>query len=44
VINAVVDALSEYGVRHIDMPASAEKIWSIIQNHGHAGRPLMAAE
>ena len=40
VINAVVDALSEYGVRHIDMPASAEKIWSIIESH----RPRMAAE
>lgn len=30
VINAVVDALREYGVRHVDMPASAQKIWSII--------------
>jgi carbon-monoxide dehydrogenase large subunit len=40
VINAVVDALSEFGVRHIDMPATAEKIWSII----NAGRPRMAAE
>jgi carbon-monoxide dehydrogenase large subunit len=40
VINAVVDALRDYGVRHIDMPATAEKIWSIIQ----AGRPAMAAE
>ncbi len=39
VINAVVDALRDYGVRHIDMPASAEKIWSIIQ----AGRPAKAA-
>jgi carbon-monoxide dehydrogenase large subunit len=40
VIGAIVDALKEYGVRHIDMPASPEKIWSIIQ----AGRPAMAAE
>ena len=40
VINAVVDALQEYGVRHIDMPATPAKIWSIIQ----AGRPKMAAE
>ncbi len=40
VINAVVDALSEYGVRHIDMPASGPKIWSIIQSN----RPRMAAE
>jgi len=40
IINAVIDALKDYGVRHIDMPASAPKIWSIIQ----AGRPKMAAE
>ncbi len=40
VVNAVVDALREYGVRHIDMPASPQKIWSIIQ----AGRPRVAAE
>ena len=32
VMNAVVDALSEYGVRHIDMPATPEKIWRAI--HG----------
>jgi carbon-monoxide dehydrogenase large subunit len=32
VINAVVDALKDYGVRHIDMPASPQKIWSIIQS------------
>jgi carbon-monoxide dehydrogenase large subunit len=32
VINAVVDALSEYGVRHLDMPATPGKIWSIIRS------------
>ena len=32
VINAVVDALSEFGVRHVEMPASAEKIWRIIRD------------
>ena len=30
VINAVVDALSEFGVRHIDMPATPERIWRAI--------------
>ena len=30
VINAVVDALSEYGVTHIEMPATPEKIWRAI--------------
>jgi carbon-monoxide dehydrogenase large subunit len=40
VINAVVDALKDYGVRHLDMPATGAKLWSIIQ----AARPKMAAE
>ena len=40
VINAVVDALRDYGVRHLDMPASPEKIWAIIQ----ANQPRLAAE
>ncbi len=40
VINAVVDALRDFGVRSLDMPATPEKIWSIIQ----ASRPKMAAE
>jgi len=31
VINAVVDALKEYGVDHIDMPATPEKVWRAIQ-------------
>lgn len=34
VINAVVDALSPYGVRHIDMPAKPEKVWRLIQDRG----------
>ena len=32
VINAVVDALSPLGVRHIDMPAKPEKVWRLIQS------------
>ena len=31
VINAVVDALSPFGVAHIDMPASPEKVWRAMQ-------------
>jgi carbon-monoxide dehydrogenase large subunit len=31
VANAVIDALSVYGVRHIDMPATPERIWRTIQ-------------
>ena len=30
-INAVVDALSEFGVNHIDMPATPERVWRAIQ-------------
>ena len=36
VVNSVVDALSQLGVRHIDMPLSPEKIWRLIQSGGHA--------
>jgi carbon-monoxide dehydrogenase large subunit len=31
VVNAVVDALSEYGIRHIDMPATPERVWQAIR-------------
>jgi carbon-monoxide dehydrogenase large subunit len=31
VANAVVDALSPLGVRHVDLPLSAEKLWRIVQ-------------
>jgi len=30
IVNAIVDALSQYGVKHIDMPARPEMIWRII--------------
>ena len=40
VINAICDALRDYGVDHIDMPATPEKVWRAIQ----AGRPAVAAE
>jgi carbon-monoxide dehydrogenase large subunit len=32
VVNAVVDALRPYGVRHLDMPLTPEKVWTAI--HG----------
>jgi carbon-monoxide dehydrogenase large subunit len=31
VINAIVDALSELGVRHIEMPAAPERVWRNIR-------------
>jgi len=40
VINAIIEALSAYGVTRIDMPATPEKVWSLI----HAAEPALAAE
>ncbi len=34
VVNAVVDALSPYGVRHVDMPLSPNRIWSLLRENG----------
>jgi carbon-monoxide dehydrogenase large subunit len=31
VMNALVDALSPFGVRHIDMPATPERVWQTIR-------------
>jgi carbon-monoxide dehydrogenase large subunit len=35
IINAIVDALAEFGVRHIEMPATPENVWRAIS----AARP-----
>ena len=35
VMNAVVDALSAYGIRHFDMPASPVRVWEAIKNARH---------
>jgi len=40
VMNAVVDALSEHGITHLDMPATPERVWRAIRQN----RPAMAAE
>ena len=32
VINAVVDALAHLGVRHVDMPATPERVWRTIRD------------
>jgi aerobic carbon-monoxide dehydrogenase large subunit len=31
VVNAIVDALAEFGVHHIDMPATPERVWRAIR-------------
>ena len=33
--NAVIDALSHLGVRHLDMPMTAERVWRAIQDAPH---------
>ncbi len=33
VMNAVVDALRDFGVNHVEMPATPAKIWNIINGH-----------
>jgi len=38
VMNALVDALSEYGIHHMDMPATPERVWQAIEEvHGRNG-------
>jgi carbon-monoxide dehydrogenase large subunit len=32
IANALVDALSEFGVKQIAMPATAEVVWRAMQN------------
>jgi aerobic carbon-monoxide dehydrogenase large subunit len=32
VVNAVLDALSEYGIKHINMPLTPERVWRAIQD------------
>jgi carbon-monoxide dehydrogenase large subunit len=32
VMNAVTDALSEFGIRHIDMPITPARVWSAIRD------------
>ena len=40
ITNALVDALKPLGVRHVEMPATSEKLWRLIQQH----RQPLAAE
>ena len=34
IANAVVDALSHLGVRHIDIPITPSKVWALLREHG----------
>ena len=44
VMNAVVDALSEYGIDHIDMPATPFRVWQAIQAARHEGTRCQVKE
>lgn len=33
IVNAIVDALSPFGIRHLDMPVRPEAVWKIINSH-----------
>ncbi|MCP4958852.1 MAG: molybdopterin-dependent oxidoreductase, partial [Actinomycetia bacterium] len=35
--NAVVDALSHFGVRHVDIPVTAQRVWETIRAHSKTG-------
>jgi carbon-monoxide dehydrogenase large subunit len=34
VVNAIVDALSELGVEHVELPATPERVWRAIRAAG----------
>ncbi len=42
IVNAVVDALSDYGVTHIDMPLTPERVWRAIQDAKRDGKTTAA--
>lgn len=44
VASAVMDALSVYGIKHIDMPLTALKVWDAIQQSKASGEALQAVE
>jgi carbon-monoxide dehydrogenase large subunit len=37
--NAIIDALAPLGVRHIDMPASPQRVWRALRAAAGEGRP-----
>ena len=41
--NAVVDALSHLGVRHVDMPCTPEQVWQAIRGRRAGSRPTRGA-
>ena len=44
VVNAVVDALSPLGVRHVEMPMTPERVWRTIQAARQGGQQSGATD
>jgi carbon-monoxide dehydrogenase large subunit len=43
VINAICDALAPFDIKHVDMPASPDRLWKQIQERRQQTRPATAA-
>ncbi|EHK54808.1 xanthine dehydrogenase family protein molybdopterin-binding subunit [Allomesorhizobium alhagi] len=41
IVGAIVDALADYDVDHLDMPITSAKIWSAISGHCRADSPMV---
>jgi len=45
VVNAIVNALADYGVEHLEMPVTPERIWRAIEaGRQHGARPDASAD
>ncbi len=44
IVNAAVDALAPFGIRHVDMPLTPEKIWRAIHAEGSPGQRVSFGE
>jgi carbon-monoxide dehydrogenase large subunit len=43
VINAICDALAPFGIKHVDMPASPDRLWKQIQERRQQSQPASTA-
>ncbi|MFC3477680.1 aerobic carbon-monoxide dehydrogenase large subunit [Halobacterium litoreum] len=39
IVNAVVDAMAHAGVRHVDMPMTADRVWEVLDDAGLSKEP-----
>jgi aerobic carbon-monoxide dehydrogenase large subunit len=38
-VNAIVDALADYGVAHFEMPVTSERVWRAIRQSNRNNAP-----